>query len=515
MKGLGERTWGAPPTEWGGVMKVLKTILLAGGATFAIASSAAAADLPTKKEATPAPVNNCFASLYTWLDSTPANCPLSLFGVTVYGALDTGVGYATAGSKFNPDYNNGVFEVINKMSYHQGFQPLPNGLSQSNLGVKWREQIVPDWYVIGDVNFGFDPYSLHFASGPTSLVNNNFNTLANQTTSTDSSRTYGPINNRAYAGVTNAVFGTLTVGRQNSFSNDMASVYDPTGGSYAYSLIGTSSAVLSGTGDTELARYTTSIKYQITYNNFRAGILSQLGGWDTGNNAQQAYEGDVGFDYAGFSLDAIYQHAEDVFSLATFGGAAIPTGDPSDTLKVTLENIDAVAVAGVYNWQALRFFSGYLYSNISNPTNSYGATATQNGAFLDHVNGGYPGVVQALAFPNDKHLQTLWEGVKYAVRPDLDLASGYYHEWQNNYSAAGTNCGPNKTPAAKGFSPQGAANAACAGTTDVITGMIDYRPVKRVDLYGGVMYSVVAGGMANGFLKSVNLEPSAGVRVSF
>jgi predicted porin len=273
--------------------------------------------------------------------------------------------------------------------------------------------------------------------------------------------------------------------------------------------------VLSGTGDTELARYSTSIKYQMTYNNFRAGILSQLGGWDTGNNAQQAYEGDVGFDYGGFSLDAIYQHAEDVFSLASFGGAPIPNGDPSDTLKVTLENIDAVAVAGKYNWQALRFYGGYLFSNISNPTNSYGATATTNGVFLDHVNGGYPGVVQALAFPNDKHLQALWVGVKYAVRPDLDLASGYYHDWQNNYSAAGTNCGPNKTPAAKGFSPQGAANAACAGATDVISGMIDYRPVRRVDLYGGVMYSVVSGGMANGFLKSVNLEPSAGVRVSF
>ena len=50
---------------------------------IAIASvgAARAADLPTKKEApAPAPVN-CFASLWTYLDSTAADCPLELWAV--------------------------------------------------------------------------------------------------------------------------------------------------------------------------------------------------------------------------------------------------------------------------------------------------------------------------------------------------------------------------------------------------------------------------------------------------
>ena len=45
--------------------------------------------------------------------------------------------------------------------------------------------------------------------------------------------------------------------------------------------------------------------------------------------------------------------------------------------------------------------------------------------------------------------------------------------------------------------------------------MLDWRPVKRVDLYAGVMYSEVAGGMANGFIHSNNTAYTSGVRVGF
>ena len=45
--------------------------------------------------------------------------------------------------------------------------------------------------------------------------------------------------------------------------------------------------------------------------------------------------------------------------------------------------------------------------------------------------------------------------------------------------------------------------------------MIDYRPSKRVDVYAGVMWSQVTGGQASGFLYSVNLAPTVGVRVQF
>jgi hypothetical protein len=45
--------------------------------------------------------------------------------------------------------------------------------------------------------------------------------------------------------------------------------------------------------------------------------------------------------------------------------------------------------------------------------------------------------------------------------------------------------------------------------------MIDYRPMKRVDAYAGVLWSQVTGGMASGHLYQINLAPTVGVRVQF
>ncbi len=119
------------------------------------------------------PKPNCYATFWTWLDSSAADCPLTYWGITFYGQVDVGGGYETTTPEFNPDYPQGVQELISKQSHGAAWQAVPNGLSQSNVGVKWKEQIAPDWFFIGDVNFGFDPYSLRFADGPRSLVDNN------------------------------------------------------------------------------------------------------------------------------------------------------------------------------------------------------------------------------------------------------------------------------------------------------------------------------------------------------
>jgi predicted porin len=195
-----------------------------------LAGAAQAADLPTKKAPPVAAKPNCYATFWTWLDSTAADCPLSAYGVTVYGTIDMGGGYNSAASRFNRDFPQGVQEMISKTGNGGRWQLVPNGLSQSNIGVKIKEQIAPNWYVIGDVNSGFDPYSLHFADGPKSLDDNNYVPLANQTSNSDSSRSRWD-NARAYVGVSNTTFGALTAGRQYAFSNDLASAYDPTGGS--------------------------------------------------------------------------------------------------------------------------------------------------------------------------------------------------------------------------------------------------------------------------------------------
>ena len=78
--------------------------------------------------------------------------------------------------------------MINKTNNGGRWQLVPNGLSQTNVGVKIKEQIAPNWYFIGDVDTAFDPYSLRLDDGPGSLVANNNTALQNQTSNADSSR---------------------------------------------------------------------------------------------------------------------------------------------------------------------------------------------------------------------------------------------------------------------------------------------------------------------------------------
>src|SRR5580658_729672 len=62
----------------------MKKLGIALAIAIAAASAAHAANLPTTKPAEAPPPVNCFASIWTYLDSTPADCPLSWGPFTVY-----------------------------------------------------------------------------------------------------------------------------------------------------------------------------------------------------------------------------------------------------------------------------------------------------------------------------------------------------------------------------------------------------------------------------------------------
>lgn len=519
-------------------MKKLKSMLLAGGALVILASVAQAADLPTRKAPVVSEKPNCFASFRTWIHSTPTDCPLSYWGVTLYGQVDVGGGWESNKARFNKANPNGVAELVSKQSHGAGWQIVPNGLNQSNVGIKWKEQIVPDWFFVGDVKFGFDPYSLQFANGERSLVQNTTTPQYFQNYNRDSSFAYGPIDTRAYAGFQNKMFGTLTYGRQFAFSNDIAnSLYDPYGGAYAFSLIGNSSTFGGGLGNTELARYNNSLKYIYADHDFRLGAMTQVGGWSAGNNAQFAFEVTGGFDWNGFSVDAVYEHAKDAVALSTFNtgtfGTPFGVNQVSPTLlKATISNEDSFQVGAKYKWDHVTLYGGYEYQRLTNP--SIGANDLPLLPTIRSFIGGAQALygatgdnTQGNAFNAPKQINLFWAGAKYALLSNVDLIGAYYYVHQNDFSAGTATCAANVVPvaaigaqagaaaAAAGYTPQGSNSSKCSGNEYAVSGAVDWKPVKRVDLYGGAMFSKVNGGLANGFFVNSNLAVTGGVRVSF
>jgi predicted porin len=462
-----------------------------------IACVARAADLPTQPE-TPAEDSSrpCFASLFNFLTSSPEDCPLTRNGVTLYGRYDVGAGYETHGVPFNGNYPNGVETLIKKNSNQSRFTIVPNGLGQTYLGVKGVEPVVWGWSLVFNLQNGFDPFTLQRANGPKSLVESNTTPLDAQTANGDSSRAGQLFNTEAYAGFSHPTFGTLTGGRQNSLILDGLSAYDALGSAPAFSVLGVSN-IVGGGGDTESARYATSVKYMVDVGAFRFSTLYQLGGYDQGNGSNGAFSSEIEAHLGGFSFDAVGQKVKDAVALSNFGQYPLPAGVPANGLKASLSDKASGMLAARYEFERVTIYSGWEYILFRNPSDSYpnGFTAI----------GGYPvpaGYVNSTAYTENKILRIFWAGVKYALRDDLDIAGSYYRYDQNDY---------NTSPCTNG----GLSASSCRGSLDALGAMVDYRPTKRVDAYAGVMWSQVTGGMASGYLYHANFAPTIGVRLRF
>jgi predicted porin len=472
-------------------------LLLSSAAAALLAWRAAAADLPTQpaRLAEP-PATSCFASLYDFLSAGPEDCPLTWNGITLYGKFDYGAGYESHGAPFNGNYPNGVETLIAKKSNGARLTIVPNGLGQTHVGVKGVEPIASDWSLVFKLENGFDPFTLQRANGPKSLVQNNTTPLDAQTASGDSSRAGQLFNTEAYAGFSHPAYGELTAGRQNSLILDGLGRFDPMGAAPDFSVIGFSSKVAGG-GDTEDARYNTSVKYGVGVGPFRVAALYQFGGFDQGNGSNGAFAVGIAGDFGPFSFGAEGEKVKDAVELSNFGEFPLPAGVAGNALKATLSN-NTNGVLGVkYTCDKATIYSGWEYILFANPSDAYpdGFTAIGN----------YPvpaGYVNSTAYTEHKILRVFWTGIKYALRDDVDIAGAYYHYYQNDY---------NTSPCTDG----GLSASSCRGALNAYSAMIDWRPLKRVTAYGGVMWSQVTGGLASGYLYRVNIAPSLGVRVEF
>src|ERR1700733_3274369 len=339
------------------------------GLAIAIASvgAARAADLPTKKGVAAAPVN-CFASVWTWLDSTAADCPLSWGPFTVYGTYDIGLGYNTNGAAYNAAWNNGVDSFITNQNKGVKWLWTPNGMSQSVIGLKMSQSLAPlglaGWSLIGTIETGFNPYYGYLADAQRSQVRENGLPLVVKSANNDSSRAGQWDNSQGFIGVSNKTYGTLTVGRVNALSTDVTSAYDPVR-SNAFSLLGFSGA-FPGLGASQLTRVNTAVVYRVEYGNFRVAGLAQFGnGYALGNSSMGQYQAQIGATFGGLSVDAVFSYAKDAVTLSSYFDSGLPAGfDPNSILKATLSDNTGLLLGPRYKWDQWEVYGGYTYARL-------------------------------------------------------------------------------------------------------------------------------------------------------
>jgi predicted porin len=492
-------------------------IIAAGGACCGVEASAADA-VPTKAAAatTASAPKPCTDG---W-DFVATDCQLTWRGITVYGAIDAGFGWQSHGAPWDPRSAVGASYLIQKQNNLALWGPAPNALTNSFIGIKGTHLIGGDVSAVFALDAGFDPYSLRFSNGPGSIAANAGIPQNFATAYSDSSRAGQWFNGQGYVGLSSPTYGTLTVFRQNSLTLDAVFDYDPFGASYGFSPIGFQ-GITCGGGNTENCRNSTSLKYRIKVGQFRAAALWQFGGYAENNASNGAYQFQAGADIPTWgkgvlSVDAIYSFVRDSVSLSLAPGTNDATGAPippflPQSLTAQISNNEAVMLVAKYTDGPLKAYAGYEHIRYTAPSNPQTAFTDISGSFVCLACQAFNNTnINNTAFGvnglGNKIFQVMWVGAKYAVTENLDVIGAYYHYIQNNFfgTAAG---GP--APCFGREHPQ------CAGTFDAISAAVDWRFAPKWDVYSGIMFTQVNGGLAFGFLQRNNIAPTVGLRFRF
>ncbi len=433
---------------------------------------------------------------------------LTWHGITLYGIVDIGLQYDSHMAPISDWYPAGSGDVVQKNSNGSVTGVTPSNLSQSRVGLQGKEALpFMDWSAVFKLETFFNPQSGNISDALKSVALNNGKPLASQATGIDSS-VAGQAFEQALAGFSSPTFGTFTFGRQNTLYADGISKYDPMGAAQAFSVIGLSGTP-AGAGDTQDRRLDDSLKYTVNYMGAHVGLMYKFsnGNADAFRNgggsgeAYTAFQAQLGFNYAGASVDGYYIKVKDAVSVNSISTKQLPTlpaGFSLDnSLSGTITDNEVWSILGLYDFGGPKLYLGYEHITYSNPSIPLPVGYDDIGGYV-------------LAFVNnapftteDKVLQVYWAGVKYPINPNFDLTAAFYGYKQNSF-ATGADAGCSNN-----------INSACSGNLWAYSIAGVYRLTKRFDAYAGAMYSGVKNGLSNGYLNTSNIDPTIGVRYSF
>ena len=460
-------------------------------------------------------------------------------GITLYGTYDVGVGWVSHGLPEN-GYNYEGESLVNRNGARSQFLVAPNNLSQTGLGLRGKEEFAPGWSVVFNASTGVNPQSGQLANLAATNTSNAGLPRRSYSFAGDGARAGQIFNDELLVGLSSAQWGTLTVGRQRALGTDAMLLYDPAGGAYAFSFIGYN-GLMAGGGDTQDTRWDSALKYRLAYGPVHFGAMYKFadgqGGCYSASAAwtavtctpeaphNSAYGFDFGGTYGALSADVVFQHVNQAISVLN---PLLGPASPSAPYQSTADSINnnpvngadligtanteygivtdntATMVTAKYAWNPLKFFAGYEYIRYTNPTHPLGVGATAQGGYL--LSG-----VEDNNLDSPKIAQVFWTGVKWAYNDRTDITLSYYYEGQNDFRVPAT------CSAAAGF------RSSCAGTLDEVSLYADYHLNRRVDVYSGIAYSDVSGGLAIAiphgpgvpYFYNNNIAPTVGGRFAF
>jgi predicted porin len=466
------------------------------------------------------------------------DCTLTWHGITLYGAYDVGVGWVSHGLPVN-GYNYEGESLVNRNGFQSRFLVAPNNLQQTGFGIRGKEEFAPGWSIVFNASTGINPQSGLLANAPATDTVNNGLPRSSYSEAIDGARAGQPFNDEYYGGISSEKFGTLTFGRQRALGTDAMLLYDPAGGSYAFSYIGYN-GTMAGGGDTDDSRWDDALKYRLTvgpvhfgamykFANGSGGCFSAAATWTAADcTPERPHNNAYGFDVGGtngkFSADAVFQHYNQAISVLNplLGPQSLTQPyqsttdsinsnpingvnliDPNNTVYGIVTDNNAIMVAAKYVWDPFKFYGGYEYIWQNNPKQPLGVGATDQGGYI--MSG-----VEDNNLDSEKLLQIWWAGAKYTYRSKTDITLAWYQQRQNDFRVPKT-CAP------------GNFRSSCAGTLDEVSLYADYHFTKRLDGFVGVAYSYVTGGLSIAiphgpgvpYLHPTNVAPTIGVRFAF
>jgi predicted porin len=423
---------------------------------------------------------------------------LTWHGITLYGVVDIGYQFDTHSAPFTPYRPAASGNIVRSNDYQSASGLTPSNMGQSRVGIQGIEPLVGDWSAVFQVETFFNPQSGEIANSLKSLAVNNGVPVTAQSIGVDGSSA-GQAFQTAYVGLKSTQFGTLTFGRQLTLLSEGSIKYDPNYNSTAFGLIGASNTY-SGGGSSEDNRLDSMLKYNLSFNDLaHIAALYKFNGSNGGANT--AFQVDIGGKFAGASVDAFYSKVNDAITASSLSATQVAELPPlgystTNSLAATVSDNTTYALMGLYEFDPLKFFAGYIHIKYADPSTPLAAGFTDIGGYV-------LAFVTTDAYEISKTVNVYWTGVRYTVMPGLELTGAYYGYHQNAYGTGkALDCDTN-------------AHSSCSGSFEAFSFDADYHFNEHFDVYAGAMYSGVHDGAASGYLYSTNINPTVGVRYKF